>query len=388
MSSPTAGQPIECIAAIAWEAGKPLDVATVVVAPPAKGEVRVKILATALCHTDKYTLSGADPEGLFPCILGHEAAGVVESVGEGVTSVAPGDAVVPCYQAFCGACPMCASGKTNLCGSVRAFTGRGVMAADGGTRFTHKGSGRPIFHFMGTSTFSQYTVVHEVSVAKVSDAAPADVACLLGCGVATGLGAVRNTARVEAGASAAVFGLGTVGLAVIDALKLAGAETIIAVDTDVKKFKRALEWGATHTLNPADHADTPVQDVIVAMTAAKDGVGGVDYSFECVGNVGVMRSALECCHKGWGTSVVIGVAASGQEIATRPFQLVTGRVWKGTAFGGYKSRVDVPRLVEGAVKGEFRCADYITHRLPLADINTAFDLMAQGECLRCVMSPF
>ena len=305
----------------------------------------------------------------------------------GVTSVAPGDAVIPCYQAFCGSCPMCASGKTNLCGSVRAFTGKGVMAADGQSRITHKETGKPIYHFMGTSTFAQYTVVHEVSVAKIDGGAPLDVACLLGCGVATGLGAVRNTAAVEAGSTAAVFGLGTVGLAVIDALKLAGAARIIGVDTDASKFARATEWGATDTLNPADHAGTPIQDVIVAMTAPADGVGGVDYSFECVGNVNVMRSALECCHKGWGTSVVIGVAGSGQEISTRPFQLVTGRVWKGTAFGGYKSRVDVPQLVASAVKGEFRCGDYITHRLPLTDINTAFDLLAGGECLRCVLSP-
>lgn len=379
-------QPIECLAAVAWEANKPLDVTTVIIDPPQKGEVRIKISATALCHTDVYTLEGHDPEGLFPCVLGHEAAGIVESVGEGVTSVKAGDAVIPCYQAFCGACPMCASGKTNLCGSVRAFTGKGVMAADGKSRIAHKASGRAVYHFMGTSTFAEYAVVHEVSVAKIDAAAPLDRVCLLGCGVATGLGAVRNTAGVEPGATAAVFGLGTVGLAVIDGLKLAGAARIIAVDTDARKFDRARAWGATDTLNPADVEAGSVQDAIVAMTNT-DGVGGVDYSFECVGNVAVMRSALECCHKGWGKSVVVGVAAAGQEISTRPFQLVTGRTWTGTAFGGFKSRVDVPALVDDYMAGKFKCDEYVTHRLPLAAINDAVALLHSGECLRCVMTP-
>lgn len=361
----------------------------VIVAPPQAGEVRIKIVATALCHTDAYTLDGHDPEGLFPCILGHEAAGVVESVGEGVSSVSRGDHVIPCYQAFCGACPMCASGKTNLCGSVRPFTGVGVMKADGGVRFTHAASGKPIYHFMGTSTFAQYTVVHEVSVAKIEAAARLDRACLLGCGVPTGLGAVRNAAKVTAGATAAVFGLGTVGLAVIDALRIAGATTIIAVDTDPGKFERARAWGATHCVNPKDAPDTPVQQTIVAMTSEADGVGGVDYSFECVGNVEVMRAALECAHKGWGESVIVGVAPAGTEISTRPFQLVTGRVWRGTAFGGYKSRPDVPGLVKAYLAGEFKVDEYVTHEFGgLAEINKAFDLLHAGACLRCVLKPF
>ncbi|GMH32678.1 hypothetical protein BSKO_00512 [Bryopsis sp. KO-2023] len=370
-------QNIECKAAIAWGPNKPLEVATVTVGAPGPEEVRVKILATALCHTDAYTLSGQDPEGLFPCVLGHEAAGVVESVGPGVSSVAPGDLVIPCYQAFCGACKFCSSGKTNLCGSVRQWTGRGVMKSDDKPRIEHKG--QPIFHFMGTSTFAEYTVVHEVSVAKINKDADPATACLLGCGVTTGLGAVFNTAKVESGSTAAVFGIGTVGLAVIDALKIAGAKQIIAVDIDPAKFDLAKEWGATDCINPKDH-DKPIQEVIVALTD-----GGVDYSFECIGNVDVMRSALECCHKGWGESIIIGVAGSGKEISTRPFQLVTGRVWKGTAFGGYKSRQDVPELVERSLKGEFKVAEYITHRFKLDQINEAFDLLHEGKCLRAVI---
>eukprot|EP00884_Botryococcus_braunii_P021377 jgi/Botrbrau1/7923/Bobra.9_2s0089.2 len=379
----TKAEPIECKAAIAWEANKPLDFTTVIVDPPQAGEVRIKIVATALCHTDAYTLDGHDPEGLFPCILGHEAAGIVESVGEGVTTVKPGDHVIPCYQAFCGECPMCLSGKTNLCGSVRNWTGRGLMKADDGSRFTHKESGKKIFHFMGTSTFSEYTVVHEVSVAKITEAAPLDKVCLLGCGVSTGLGAVQNTAKVEMGATAAVFGLGTVGLAVIDGLRDVGAKRIIAVDIDPGKHAKALEWGATEAINPKDF-DKPIQQVIVDMTN-DDGVGGVDYSFDCTGNVEVMRAALECCHKGWGESVVIGVAAAGKEIATRPFQLVTGRVWRGTAFGGYKSRIDVPLLVEKYLAGKFKVDEYVTHTMKLADINKAFDLLHAGQALRVVM---
>lgn len=379
----TAGKPIECLGAIAWEANKPLDVTTVIVDPPQKGEVRVKIEATALCHTDAYTLDGHDPEGLFPCILGHEAAGIVESVGEGVTTVKPGDKVIPCYQAFCGECKMCKSGKTNLCGRIRQWTGKGVMAADSKPRFRHKESGKEIFHFMGTSTFVEYTVVHEVSVAKINEKAPLDKVCLLGCGVTTGLGAVLNTAKVEKGATAAVFGLGTIGLAVIDALREVGASKIIGIDMDVGKFKRAKEFGATDCLNPKDF-DKSIVDVIVEMTT-EEGLGGVDYSFECIGNVQVMRQALECCHKGWGQSVVIGVAASGQEISTRPFQLVTGRVWRGTAFGGFKSRVDVPKLVDRYLEGTFKVDEYITHELPFEKINEAFDLLHSGKSLRCVM---
>lgn len=373
----TAGKDIECKAAIAWAANQPLDVRTVTVAPPQAGEVRIKIHAAALCHTDQYTLGGSDPEGLFPCILGHEAAGVVESVGEGVTSVAVGDHVIPCYQAFCNDCKFCNSNKTNLCGSVRQWTGKGVMKADGKSRFTC--DGQPIFHFMGTSTFAEYTVVHEVSCAKIDKAAPLDKVGLLGCGVATGLGAVANTAKVEEGATVAVFGIGTVGLAVIEGSVLAKASRIIAVDTNPEKFELAKKWGATECVNPKDH-DKPIQDVIVDMTD-----GGVDYSFECVGAVGVMRAALECCHKGWGESVVIGVAASGQEISTRPFQLVTGRVWRGTAFGGYKSRVDVPKLVDRYMKGEIKLDEYITHELTLDRINEAFELLHAGKCLRAVL---
>lgn len=374
----TVGQPIECKAAIAWEAKKPLDVRTVTVAPPQAGEVRIKIVATALCHTDAYTLSGCDPEGLFPCILGHEAAGVVESVGPDVTSVAPGDHVIPCYQAFCGACKFCGSGKTNLCGSVRAWTGKGIMKANEQSRF--RCEGKPIYHFMGTSTFSEYTVLHAVSVAKINPQAPLDKVGLLGCGVATGLGAVWNTAKVEAGATVAVFGLGAVGLAVIEGAVIAKAGRIIAVDTNPEKFELAKKWGATDVVNPKD-SEKPIQDVIVELTD-----GGVDYSFECVGNVQVMRSALECCHKGWGESVIIGVAASGQEISTRPFQLVTGRVWRGTAFGGFKSRVDVPILVEKYMAGEIKLDEYVTHNFKLEDINQAFDLLHKGQCLRAVLN--
>ncbi|PPS00963.1 hypothetical protein GOBAR_AA19695 [Gossypium barbadense] len=351
----TQGQVITCKAAVAYEPNKPLVIEDVQVAPPQAGEVRIKILFTALCHTDAYTWSGKDPEGLFPCILGHEAAGIVESVGEGVTEVQPGDHVIPCYQAECRECKFCKSGKTNLCGKVRTATGAGVMMNDRKSRFSI--NGKPIYHFMGTSTFSQYTVVHDVSVAKIDPQAPLDKVCLLGCGVPTGLGAVWNTAKVEPGAIVAIFGLGTVGLAVAEGAKSAGASRIIGVDIDSKKF-----------------------DVLVDLTD-----GGVDYSFECIGNVSVMRAALECCHKGWGTSVIIGVAASGQEISTRPFQLVTGRVWKGTAFGGFKSRSQVPWLVEKYMKKEIKIDEYITHNLTLGDINKAFDLMHEGGCLRCVL---
>ncbi|KAA6416995.1 MAG: alcohol dehydrogenase class-3-like [Trebouxia sp. A1-2] len=378
MANDTAGKPIQCKAAIAWEAKKPLEVKTVTVDPPGPGEIH----STALCHTDAFTLSGEDPEGLFPAILGHEASGVVESVGEGVESVKAGDHVIPCYQAFCGKCKMCRSGKTNLCGAVRNWTGKGVMQSDNKPRFSYEG--KPIYHFMGTSTFSEYTVCHEVSVAKINKEAPLESVCLLGCGIATGLGAVMNTAKAEKGCTSAVFGLGTVGLACVDGLRDIGAKMIIGVDTDPGKFKRAKEWGCTHCINPKDH-DKPITEVIVEMTT-EEGVGGVDYSFECIGNVNVMRQALECTHKGWGQSVVIGVAGSGKEIATRPFQLVTGRVWKGTAFGGFKSRVDVPNLVERYLKNEFRVDEYITHHYKLDEINDAFDMLHSGGCLRAVIS--
>ncbi|OEL29661.1 Alcohol dehydrogenase class-3 [Dichanthelium oligosanthes] len=319
-----------------------------------------------------------DPEGLFPCILGHEAAGIVESVGEGVTDVQPGDHVIPCYQAECKECKFCKSGKTNLCSKVRSATGAGVMMNDLKSRFSV--NGKPIYHFMGTSTFSQYTVVHDVSVAKISPQAPLDKVCLLGCGVSTGLGAVWNTAKVEAGSVVAVFGLGTVGLAVAEGAKAAGASRIIGIDIDSKKFDVAKNFGVTEFVNPKDH-DKPIQQVLIDLTD-----GGVDYSFECIGNVSVMRAALECCHKGWGTSVIVGVAASGQEIATRPFQLVTGRVWKGTAFGGFKSRTHVPWLVDKYLNKEIKVDEYITHSMNLADINKAFHLLHEGGCLRCVLA--
>eukprot|EP00898_Chlorokybus_atmophyticus_P003683 jgi/Chlat1/4315/Chrsp29S04600 len=368
MAASTAGKEIECKAAVAWEAKKPLDVRTVKVGPPQAGEVRIKIVATALCHTDAYTLDGDDPEGLFPCVLGHEAAGIVESVGEGVTSVQPGDHVIPCYQAFCGECKFCKSGKTNLCGSVRAWTGKGIMRADEKPRFTC--DGKPIFHFMGTSTFSEYTVVHEVSVAKINKEAALEKVGLLGCGVATGIGAVTNTAKVQPDSTVAVFGLGC---------KIAQAKRIFAIDVNPAKFELAKKWGATDFVNPKDH-DKPIQEVLVEMTD-----GGFDYTFECTGNTKIMRAALECCHKGWGESVIIGVAKAGETIETRPFQLVTGRVWRGTAFGGYRSRIDVPKLVDQYMAGGIRVDDYITHHFDLDHINEGFDALHSGNCLRAVI---
>ncbi|KAG9144968.1 hypothetical protein Leryth_017436 [Lithospermum erythrorhizon] len=380
----TQGQVITCKAAVAWEPNKPLVIEDEVHLLEAGGG------SDLLCGPlSAYTWSGKDPEGLFPCVLGHEAAGIVffsclfrnvvivESVGEGVTDVKPGDHVIPCYQAECKDCKFCKSGKTNLCGKVRAATGVGVMMNDRKSRFSIKG--KPIYHFMGTSTFSQYTVVHDVSVAKIDPQAPLEKVCLLGCGVPTGLGAVWNTAKVESGSIVAVFGLGTVGLAVAEGAKAAGASRIIGIDIDGKKFERAKDFGVTEFINPKDH-DKPIQQVIVDMTD-----GGVDYSFECIGNVSVMRSALECCHKGWGMSVIVGVAASGQEISTRPFQLVTGRVWKGTAFGGFKSRSQVPWLVEKYMKKEIKVDEYITHNQTLSEINKAFDMMHEGDCLRVVL---
>lgn len=348
----TVGKPIVCKAAIALKPKENLIYDDITVDVPQSGEVRIKIAANALCHTDVFTLSGQDPEGIFPCILGHEAAGVVESVGPGVTSVKPGDSVIPCYQANCHECKFCLHPRTNLCQAVRAWTGNGVMKADNKPRFTYKG--KPIYHFMGTSTFSEYTVVHEVSVAKVENTdAPLDKICLLGCGVSTGWGAVWNTAKVHAGATAAVFGLGAVGLAVIEGLKVAGAKRIIGIDTNPGKFELAMGWGATDCLNPTDY-EKPIQQVVVDTTD-----GGVDFSFECIGNVNVMRAALECAHKGWGESVIIGVAGAGKEISTRPFQLVTGRVWRGTAFGGFKSRSDVPKLVDRCMTGELVSSSFL-----------------------------
>ncbi len=369
-------QTITCKAAIAWEAGKPLSIEDVQVAPPKAGEVRVRIVATGVCHTDAFTLSGDDPEGIFPAILGHEGGGIVESIGEGVTSVAVGDHVIPLYTPECGECKFCKSGKTNLCQKIRATQGKGLMP-DGTTRFSQ--NGKPIYHYMGCSTFSEYTVLPEISIAKVNKSAPLEEVCLLGCGVTTGMGAATNAAKVKPGDSVAIFGLGGIGLSAIIGCKMAGASRIIAIDINEKKFELAKQLGATDTINPQKF-DKPIQDVIVEMTD-----GGVEYSFECIGNVNVMRSALECCHKGWGESVIIGVAGAGQEISTRPFQLVTGRVWRGTAFGGVKGRSELPDYVERYLKGEFKLSDFITHTMKLEDINEAFDLMHEGESIRSVI---
>jgi S-(hydroxymethyl)glutathione dehydrogenase/alcohol dehydrogenase len=363
-------------AAVAFAPGQPLQIVEIDVAPPRAGEVLIKITHTGVCHTDAFTLSGDDPEGIFPAVLGHEGGGVVVEVGEGVTSVKPGDHVIPLYTAECGKCKFCLSGKTNLCQAVRATQGKGLMP-DGTTRFSYQG--QPVYHYMGTSTFSEYTVVAEVSLAKIDPQAPLEKVCLLGCGVTTGIGAVHNTAKVEPGASVAVFGLGGIGLAVIQGAKQARAGRILAIDTNPAKFDLARNMGATDCVNPKDH-DKPIQDVIVALTD-----GGVDYSFECIGNVDVMRAALECCHKGWGESIIIGVAGAGQEIRTRPFQLVTGRVWRGSAFGGVKGRSQLPDMVQQAMRGEIRLDPFITHTLPLEKINEAFDLMHDGKSIRTVI---
>lgn len=363
-------------AAVAFEAGKPLEIVEIDVAPPKAGEVLIKISHTGVCHTDAFTLSGDDPEGVFPAVLGHEGAGVVVEVGEGVTSLKEGDHVIPLYTAECGECKFCTSGKTNLCQKVRATQGKGLMP-DGTTRFSYKGE--PIYHYMGTSTFSEYTVVPEISLAKINPEAPHEQVCLLGCGVTTGIGAVHKTAKVQEGDNVAVFGLGGIGLAVIQGAKQAKAGKIIAIDINPDKFELAKEMGATECVNPKDH-DMPIQDVIVEMTD-----GGVEFSFECIGNVDVMRSALECCHKGWGESVIIGVAGAGQEISTRPFQLVTGRVWRGSAFGGVKGRSELPSMVEDAMAGKIQLEPFVTHTMPLEDINEAFDLMHEGKSIRTVI---
>jgi len=363
-------------AAVAWEAGKPLTIEEVEVAAPKAGEVLIRMIATGVCHTDAFTLSGDDPEGVFPAILGHEGGALVEEVGPGVTSVAPGDHVIPLYTAECGQCKFCTSGKTNLCSSVRETQGRGLMP-DGTTRFSC--NGKEVFHYMGTSTFSEYSVVAEVSLAKISNTAPLDKVCLLGCGVTTGIGAVRNTAKVEPGATIAIFGLGGIGLSVVQGAVLAKAGRIIAIDTNPDKFEMAKLLGATDCVNPKDY-DAPIQEVIVDMTD-----GGVDYSFECIGNVNLMRSALECCHKGWGESIIIGVAGAGQEIATRPFQLVTGRVWRGTAFGGVKGRSQLPGMVDEYMSGDIKLDEFITFTMGLEDINKAFDYMHEGKSIRSVV---
>ncbi|OXY83467.1 S-(hydroxymethyl)glutathione dehydrogenase/class III alcohol dehydrogenase [Oceanimonas doudoroffii] len=363
-------------AAVAWEPGKPLSIEEVDLMPPQKGEVLVRIVATGVCHTDAYTLSGDDAEGVFPSILGHEGAGIVEAVGEGVTSLEVGDHVIPLYTAECGVCKFCKSGKTNLCQAVRATQGKGLMP-DGTTRFFK--DGKPIFHYMGCSTFAEHTVVPEISLAKINQDAPLEKVCLLGCGVTTGMGAVKNTANVQEGDTVAVFGLGGIGLAVIIGAVQAKAGRIIAVDINEDKFEIAKKLGATDCVNPSKF-DRPIQDVIVEMTD-----GGVDFSFECIGNVKVMRSALEACHKGWGESVIIGVAPAGAEISTRPFQLVTGRVWKGSAFGGVKGRSQLPGIVEQYMNGEFELDTFITHTMGLDEINHAFDLMHEGKSIRSVI---
>ncbi len=363
-------------AAIAWQSSKPLEIDEIEVQGPKAGEVLIRIVATGVCHTDAYTLSGADPEGIFPSILGHEGGGIVEEVGEGITGLQPGDHVIPLYTPECRACSFCTSGKTNLCQAIRTTQGKGLMP-DGSTRFQQ--NNRPIYHYMGTSTFSEYTVLPEIAVAKINKNAPLDKVCLLGCGITTGIGAVLNTAKVEPGATVAVFGLGGIGLSVIQGAVMAKAERIIGIDTNENKFEIAQQLGATDLVNPKNYTD-PIQEVIVELTN-----GGVDYSFECIGNVDIMRSALECCHKGWGESIIIGVAGAGEEIKTRPFQLVTGRVWRGTAFGGVKGRSELPGYVDNYMNGTIKVDEMVTHTLPLEEINTAFDLMHGGNSIRSVI---
>jgi S-(hydroxymethyl)glutathione dehydrogenase/alcohol dehydrogenase len=363
-------------AAVAWEAGQPLAIEMIDVEGPKDGEVLVRIVATGVCHTDAYTISGEDPEGLFPAIMGHEGGGIVEEVGPGVTTVKPGDHVIPLYTPECGTCKFCKSGKTNLCQAIRETQGQGLMP-DGTSRFSH--DGKTLHHYMGTSTFSEYTVLPEIAVAKVSEDAPLEKVCLLGCGITTGIGAVLNTAKVEPGATVAVFGLGGIGLSVIQGAVMANAGRIIAIDINADKAEMARQLGATDFVNPSEHGGA-IQDVIVDMTD-----GGADYSFECVGNVDLMRSALECCHKGWGESVIIGVAGAGQEISTRPFQLVTGRVWRGTAFGGVRGRSELPGLVDKYMAGQVKVDEMITHTMALDDINDAFDLMHEGKSIRSVV---
>ena len=365
-------------AAVATAAGKPLSIESVEVEPPRAGEVLVEIKATGLCHTDAFTLTGADPEGLFPAILGHEGAGVVVEIGEGVTSLKPGDHVIPLYTPECRQCKSCLSGKTNLCTAIRATQGKGVMP-DGSSRF--RLNGEPVFHYMGCSTFSQHTIVPEIALAKIRKDAPFEKVCYIGCGVTTGIGAVINTAKVQAGETVAVFGLGGIGLNVIQAARMVGADKIIGVDLNPAREAIARKFGMTHFVNP----DVVGRDKVVqAIQDLSD--GGVDYSFECIGNVQVMRQALECCHRGWGQSIIIGVAGAGQEISTRPFQLVTGRVWKGTAFGGAKGRRDVPKIVDWYMDGKIDIDSLITHVMPLDQINHGFDLMHEGKSIRGVVT--
>ena len=363
-------------AAVAFEAGKPLSIETVQLEGPREGEVLVEVKATGVCHTDAFTLSGEDPEGLFPAILGHEGAGVVVDVGAGVTSLKKGDHVIPLYTPECRQCEYCLNPKTNLCQAIRTTQGQGVMP-DGSSRFSL--DGKPVLHYMGCSTFSNYTVLPEIALAKVREDAPFDKICYIGCGVTTGVGAVVNTANVEPGANVVVFGLGGIGLNVIQGARLVGANMIVGVDTNPAKKALAEQFGMTHFVNPKE-VDGDIAPYLVDLTG-----GGADYSFECIGNVTTMRQALECCHKGWGVSVIIGVAGAGQEIATRPFQLVTGRVWKGTAFGGARGRTDVPRIVDWYMEGKINIDDLITHTMPLDEINNAFDLMHEGKSIRSVI---
>lgn len=363
-------------AAVAWEAGKPLTIETVQLDGPKAGEVLVEVRATGICHTDKYTLSGADPEGLFPSILGHEGAGVVVDVGPGVSSLRKGDHVIPLYTPECRQCKSCISGKTNLCTAIRATQGKGLMP-DGTSRFSL--DGRPILHYMGCSTFANYTVLPEIAVAKVREDAPFDRICYIGCGVTTGIGAVIFTARVEPGANVVVFGLGGIGLNVVQGARMAGADMIVGVDINPARAELGRRFGMTHFVDPCEHGAGLVAH-LVELTR-----GGADYSFECIGSTDVMRQALECCHRGWGVSVIVGVASAGQEISTRPFQLVTGRVWKGTAFGGARGRRDVPRIVDWYMEGKIRIDELITHTLPLEHINEGFELMRRGESIRSVV---
>ena len=366
-------------AAVAWKAGAPLTIETVDLQGPRFGEVLVEMKATGICHTDYYTLSGADPEGIFPAILGHEGAGIVVDVGPGVTTLQKGDHVIPLYTPECRQCKFCLSRKTNLCQLIRGTQGKGLMP-DATSRFSL--NGEPIFHYMGTSTFSNYTVVPEIALAKIRKDAPFDKVCYIGCGVTTGIGAVINTAKVEPGANVVIFGLGGIGLNVVQGARIAGADKIIGVDLNPAREALARKFGMTHFVNPKDLAK---KDDLVPHLVELTG-GGADYSFECIGNVDVMRQALECCHRGWGVSVIIGVAGSGQEIKTRPFQLVTGRTWKGTAFGGARGRTDVPKIVDWYMEGKINIDDLITHVMPIEQINTAFDLMHEGTSIRSVVT--
>ena len=362
-------------AAVAFEAGKPLEITEVDLEGPRAGEVLVEIMATGICHTDAFTLSGEDPEGAFPAILGHEGAGVVREVGPGVKSVVPGDTVIPLYTPECRECDFCLHPKTNLCQSIRTTQGQGLMP-DGSSRFSL--DGKPILHYMGCSTFSNFTVLPEIAVAKIRPDAPYDKVCYIGCGVTTGVGAVAFDAKVEPGSTVAVFGLGGIGLNVIQGARMVGADRIIGIDINPAKEEIGKSFGMTDFINPKDVDD--VTAAVIELTG-----GGVDYSFECIGNVNIMREALECCHKGWGESFIIGVAGAGQEISTRPFQLVTGRSWKGTAFGGARGRTDVPKIVDWYMEGKIEIDPLITHTMPLEEINTAFDLMHKGESIRSVV---